>query len=431
MTVKKLRGQNHSGKRHKIVHYDEAHEWVKDNVYLRTGHRVHFDSFTITLKSLFMKHNETMNIWIHLIGVIVFGLMLSYLFLNYSQSAEIFSNIKGEFKNSDVVQKISHLGQDLLEMVTNEKKDLESNYHELISRLNVLKAQRGDYIQALKAIFEEKQLDFIHSFERKTKKLNNSFNRMIDRIAEGLKNSQYNMQNLKYFVEHCFSEEKFQTTLFYSFHGYLEYYPVIVFIICAILCLGFSTIFHWFHVMNPTVYKVLHKLDYAGISFLNFGSSYACFFYYFYCNAWLFRIFGGLIFIACTIVFVVSMTDYMDRPENTTQKGLMYGGLGISNLLPSIFIGYLMFLSDDDSHYLPLEKSFFGLMFMGVLYLVGLAFYITKFPERCYPGKFDIFFNSHNIWHFFVFFAAGQHLLNLIWLYNLRTEYPCKHCIVN
>lgn len=34
--------------------------------------------------------------------------------------------------------------------------------------------------------------------------------------------------------------------------------------------------------------------------------------------------------------------------------------------------------------------SFHWLIFMGVLYLTGAGIYAARFPERWFPGKFDI-----------------------------------------
>lgn len=52
------------------------------------------------------------------------------------------------------------------------------------------------------------------------------------------------------------------------------------------------------------------------------------------------------------------------------------------------------------------DPVFIGAIIMGILYLTGLFFYIKKIPERYCPKKFDIWFNSHTIFHIFVFIAA-------------------------
>lgn len=63
---------------------------------------------------------------------------------------------------------------------------------------------------------------------------------------------------------------------------------------------------------------------------------------------------------------------------------------------------------------------------MGVLYLTGLFFFCKKIPESLVPKKFDIWLNSHTIFHIFVFIAAIQYYLTLDYLYKLRTLNICK-----
>jgi adiponectin receptor len=47
------------------------------------------------------------------------------------------------------------------------------------------------------------------------------------------------------------------------------------------------------------------------------------------------------------------------------------------------------------------------LLLMGLLYGIGVSFFITRFPECVWPGKFDLLFHSHQIFHIFVV-AAGK-----------------------
>jgi predicted membrane channel-forming protein YqfA (hemolysin III family) len=39
-------------------------------------------------------------------------------------------------------------------------------------------------------------------------------------------------------------------------------------------------------------------------------------------------------------------------------------------------------------------------------YMVGFFFYATQFPEKRWPGRFDLLGSSHQIWHVFVFIGA-------------------------
>mmetsp|Transcript_15593 Transcript_15593/g.26845 ORF Transcript_15593/g.26845 Transcript_15593/m.26845 type:complete len:369 (-) Transcript_15593:49-1155(-) len=60
----------------------EVPDWVRDNEYILTGYRVHF-SFGLCLRSLFRIHNETVNVWSHLLGFFLFlGLTaVTYVYL--------------------------------------------------------------------------------------------------------------------------------------------------------------------------------------------------------------------------------------------------------------------------------------------------------------------------------------------------------------
>ena len=39
-------------------------------------------------------------------------------------------------------------------------------------------------------------------------------------------------------------------------------------------------------------------------------------------------------------------------------------------------------------------------------YMVGFMFYASQFPEKRWPGRFDLLGHSHQIWHIFVFVGA-------------------------
>ena len=50
-----------------------------DNDHLYHGYRKNFHSKRLLVKSMCMKHNETMNIWTHFIGAIVFIILIIFL----------------------------------------------------------------------------------------------------------------------------------------------------------------------------------------------------------------------------------------------------------------------------------------------------------------------------------------------------------------
>ena len=45
-------------------------------------------------------------------------------------------------------------------------------------------------------------------------------------------------------------------------------------------------------------------------------------------------------------------------------------------------------------------------IFGGILYIAGATIYMLRLPERFFPGLFDIFGSSHQIFHIFIVIAA-------------------------
>jgi hypothetical protein len=78
----------------RIVGVDEAPSFLIDNKYLIRGYRKNFGNIKDILKSLFMAHNETWNIWTHLAGSLVLIWMLYYLFTVYLPHDSVVVHLK-------------------------------------------------------------------------------------------------------------------------------------------------------------------------------------------------------------------------------------------------------------------------------------------------------------------------------------------------
>ena len=55
-----------------ILEYDQLPEWMKVDPYIKRGYRRQQDSFRDCFWSLFYAHNETVNIWSHLLPAIIY-----------------------------------------------------------------------------------------------------------------------------------------------------------------------------------------------------------------------------------------------------------------------------------------------------------------------------------------------------------------------
>lgn len=74
-----------------IGHIKKAPSYIVDNEYIQRGYRINFNSKRKLLKSLFMLHNESVNVWSHLIGVGCFIGLLIYTLIYLTPLANYFS----------------------------------------------------------------------------------------------------------------------------------------------------------------------------------------------------------------------------------------------------------------------------------------------------------------------------------------------------
>ena len=54
---------------------------MHDNEMILSGYRINFNTMRKISRTIFMIHNETVNVWSHLIGVIFFILLISYTYV--------------------------------------------------------------------------------------------------------------------------------------------------------------------------------------------------------------------------------------------------------------------------------------------------------------------------------------------------------------
>ena len=78
--IKKKIGEEIDGVKTKMKAYigsiEEAPEHIIDNIYIRNGYRINHNTCRSLWKSLFTCHNEFVNVWSHIIGVLVFLTLL-------------------------------------------------------------------------------------------------------------------------------------------------------------------------------------------------------------------------------------------------------------------------------------------------------------------------------------------------------------------
>lgn len=172
----------------------------------------------------------------------------------------------------------------------------------------------------------------------------------------------------------------------------------------AIICLGFSFAFHTLSCHSAEIGRLFSKLDYCGIALLIMGSFVPWLYYGFYCHYQPKVIYLSIVSVLGCLSIIVSLWDKFSEPGLRPLRAGVFMSFGLSGVIPAI-------------HYLLMEgwinsisrASLGWLVLMGLLYIIGALLYALRVPERWFPGKFDIWFQSHQLFHILVIAAAFVH----------------------
>uniref|UniRef100_UPI00358E91BF adiponectin receptor protein 1-like n=1 Tax=Myxine glutinosa TaxID=7769 RepID=UPI00358E91BF len=177
-----------------------------------------------------------------------------------------------------------------------------------------------------------------------------------------------------------------------------------VYFLGAILCLCFSWLFHTVYCHSEKVSRTFSKLDYSGIALLIMGSFVPWLYYSFYCNPQPRLIYLIVICVLGISAIIVSQWDRFATPQYRIMRAVVFLALGFSGIVPTVHFtvveGFIKAATVGQVGWLVL---------MAALYSTGAALYAARIPERFFPGKCDIWFQSHQIFHVLVVAAAFVH----------------------
>ena len=141
------------------------------------------------------------------------------------------------------------------------------------------------------------------------------------------------------------------------------------------------------------------------------GSTTAPFYYGFMCeeNQYLGKIFLTQVWSFCIIALIATMCC-----TSKWVNAMAYIIAGYSTV-PGIV--YLAYYTTDDA-----VRTFYVWPWLigGTTYALGAVIYALKCPERCFPRKFDIWLQSHTIFHYMIVAAASLHIWASFRLFHER-----------
>lgn len=446
--------------------HQEGFAYLADNSYIRSGYRLNYSVHDCFL-SLFQLHNETLNVWTHIIGSIIFVSLMAYLTLSSSAlgrsgngdgalaTAPSWCNVQ----QSAYVENGHHTARlffatALPEYCPRTRSMLvlpeQKKYYEVASVIFEHSLHQIPSLERFHDILEENMGGIADSVAMQTELLKAELMVLKDRLSHVTDYQQVRMvkesvnervEGFSLFLHTLASQVGADLTLKYAvdeLHSladsvkngihimttvdthHVPHWPIFVFMVSAVICLTCSATFHLLFVHSKPAYFILSRLDYAGITILIAGSFYPLIYYAFYCQPWAQRLYLTAITVMAALTFAVTLVPAFGTPKYLMFRTGIFLSLGFFGLVPVSHLVYQY--GPFDPHVTVMIGP---LLLMGLLYTLGAIIYATKFPERFYPGRFDVWFSSHQLWHICVVAAALVHFVNALQHYEWRWNTTC------
>ncbi len=387
--------------RRRVVCLDELdaeHSFLAHNPFIFSGYRIHHASWTECFVSLFELHNETWNVWTHLVGTLLFALFLYITLTQPSSSSSFatFSSMPWQLQDG------RHTSDFFMGHITNYAKSGsaplaydKSTDHDLLFHAS----------QILRQVNQSPARHHIHN------NLGNGIHSQGVLSHDGL-----NLVHHNHVHHRSLSRQELNACPVLSV---VPAWALLVFVAGAFLCLCSSTFYHLFYVQSGQLAISLIQIDYAGIICLMGGALYPVVYYGFYCHASsIAQNYLISVTMCSALALVASFHPAFDRFPSV--RSSIYVALGVSGLVP---IGHLILLvgfqSPDVQQVLP------GVSLSIFLNVSGLTIYMSRVPERWWPGQFDIWCSSHQLWHICVVASSLVWYLNASDYHAWREVYGC------
>ena len=195
--------------------------------------------------------------------------------------------------------------------------------------------------------------------------------------------------------------------------NWMHYAVYFVFTGGACLCMGCSTLFHLFEGNeNKKVFGWLQAMDYFGITTHVVGSFIPPIYFVFFCFPRLQMLYLSMVAVVGAVGVLGPFFDFFHAPEFRWRRLVTYVLMIGSGLIPTI---HVQFILPQNGTSIPFSVNVAAMFFM---YAAGCMFYVTKFPECAFPGRFDLFLHSHQLWHVFSLAATVIHFFTCMGLYQ-------------
>ncbi|KAJ8567353.1 hypothetical protein K7X08_019561 [Anisodus acutangulus] len=349
--------------KYQLVEYHSLPGYLKDNEYILGHYRAEWP-LKQALLSIFTIHNETLNVWTHLIGFFLFLALTIYTAIQVPKVVDLHSlqNLPGVLRKAD----LHKLQAELLTCLPSlpHMPDL----HRL--RDGLLRSPSNWHI-----------LDLLT-------------NCLPERFSHSNHTDVCLLRSVKEDVANIIAPLLVRPITRWPFYAFLG---------GAMFCLLASSACHLLSCHSERVSYIMLRLDYAGIAALISTSFYPPVYYSFMCYPFFCNLYLGFITLLGIGTILGSLLPVFQTPEYRSIRASLFFGMGLSGAVPILHKLVLFWHQPEALHTTGYE------LLMGIFYGIGALVYAMRVPERWMPGKFDIAGHSHQLFHVLVVAGAYTH----------------------
>lgn len=354
--------------KYQLVEYHSLPGYLRDNEYIIGHYRSEWPLKHVLL-SMFSIHNETLNVWTHLIGFFLFLSLTIYTAMKIPKVVDIHNlqHVPDMLKSADL-----HKLQECLPSLPH-LPDLQ--------RLKELKTTLPS-------------MDLLPSLSSGWHVMELLYNCLPERFSHKNYTDICVLRSLK---------DDFANIIAPLMVRPITRWPFFAFMGGAMFCLLASSTCHLLSCHSERLSYIMLRLDYAGIAALISTSFYPPVYYSFMCYPFFCNLYLGFITVLGIATILVSLLPVFQNPEFRTIRASLFFGMGLSGVAPIMHKLYLFWGTPEALHTTGYE------ILMGAFYGLGALVYATRIPERWKPGKFDIAGHSHQLFHLLVVAGAFTH----------------------
>lgn len=410
-------------------------------MFIEKGYRVNY-SWKMCIKSIFRAHNETVNVWTHFIGVLIFaGLMIHTIYFVADETTiPTFpsSNLTLQHTFLDMAQKLYSEGLAPSAQPPQRPPNNADPHspHPLLLSFSFCPASNdttpfsphfpieftsyaafsSPSSSSSSPFSSNHTLDHMeHAVRGKVAELKQFLSECRDKMERKIHEMDIYLKEIEKSV-HEFSNNTNATTVaellserlgemqenfnekVAKYFSPKSKFPIMVFLFSAMVCFMGSTLYHTFGCQSHWHSSFFLKIDYSGISTLIAGSLVPFVWYTFHgLTHWQCFYLATLFVLSCLVMYV-SFSERFASNEYKPYRVLCFVLLAAFAIVPFIHMLYL---------YGTVELySFQRCALSAILYLLGVAAYMSRVPERLFPGRCDFLLQSHQVFHTFIVAAA-------------------------